>query len=88
MWTFYGYGIQRNTNNDRNITKFNYRQYIYMAQTTSKIKKLVSIADKHWDMIQQIMNDDGVSSLSVAIGYLIVEENKRRGKEVLPIIKV
>ena len=58
-----------------------------MEIKTSKIKKLVSIADKHWDMMQQIMHDDGITSLSVAIGYLIVEENKRRGKEVLPIIK-
>jgi len=44
----------------------------------SKIKKLVTFTDAHWDMLQKIMALDGQTSVSVVLGILISEENKRR----------
>ena len=56
--------------------------------TTSKIKRLISFTDKQWDMLRAIMDADGLTSYSVAIGNLISIESKRRDKEVLPTIKI
>ena len=44
----------------------------------AKIKKLVSFTDKQWDMLQKIMEQEGITAVSVALGYLISEETKRR----------
>jgi hypothetical protein len=50
-----------------------------MAQTKPKaIKALISIPPLQWEMLEKIMQEDGQSSVSSALGYLISEENKRR----------
>ncbi len=52
-----------------------------------KQKKLISLTTRQWEMLDAIKNRDGVDSNSTAIGYLVLEETKRRGIEILPIIK-
>lgn len=42
------------------------------------VKALVSIPPLQWEMFQKIMQEDGQSSVSSTLGYLISEENKRR----------
>jgi hypothetical protein len=64
-----------------------------MEEKTSKIKRLISFTDKQWDMLRAIMDADGLTSYSVAIGNLIAVESKRRNplymvNEDLPIIKI
>lgn len=50
-----------------------------MAQTKPKAVKLfISIPPAQYEMLQKIMQEDGQSSVSATLGYLISEENKRR----------
>lgn len=52
-----------------------------------KQKKLISLTQRQWEMLDAIKNRDGVDSNSTAIGYLVLEETKRRGIEILPVNK-
>lgn len=52
-----------------------------------KQKKLISLTQRQWEMLDAIKNRDGVDSNSTSIGYLVLEETKRRGIEILPVNK-
>lgn len=52
-----------------------------------KQKKLISLTKRQWEMLDAIKNRDGVDSNSTSIGYLVLEETKRRGIEILPVNK-
>ena len=52
-----------------------------MEEKTSKIKRLISFTDAQHDMLRKIMEQDGLTSYSVAIGNLISIESKRRNNE-------
>lgn len=59
-----------------------------MEIKTTKIKRLISFTDAQWNMLRKIMEQDGLTSYSVAIGNLLSSETKERNNEVLPIVKI